>query len=87
MRTKRGRSCLCLAVCLVISDVALAQAPDTLRAIASLDALAVAEASRLEREVWPGYRFDSLGLMYIVPDVGKLALRWPGDAPAGMEAR
>jgi hypothetical protein len=59
---------------------------DTLKAIDALDGLAVAEAVRLEREVWPGYRYDTLGLMYIVPNVGKLALRWPGAAPGGMEA-
>ena len=77
--------CRVAVIAVLAAPAALAQQPpDALRSIAALDSLAVAEATALEREVWPGYRFDSLGLMYIVPNAGKLALRWPGEPPRGM---
>ncbi|HSJ65316.1 MAG TPA: hypothetical protein VK922_15600 [Gemmatimonadaceae bacterium] len=73
-----------MPLCLTSIASGAQSAADTLRALVALDGIAVAEADRLERAIWPGFRFDSAGLLYIVPRVGKVALRWPGAPPSGM---
>lgn len=59
-------------------------AEDTARAIARLDGALVESAELLEREVWPGYRYDSLGVLFMIPGKAKLAVRPPADVPTGM---
>lgn len=54
--------------------------PDTVRALARLDRFLTDRAEALTA-VWPGFRFDELGLIYIVPREARLLARWPGQAP------
>jgi hypothetical protein len=61
-------------------------AQDSVRAVAAVDAQLVKHAAVFERELWPGYRYDSLAVLYMLPRVGKLAMRWPGEPPSGMAA-
>ena len=64
----------------------IAQSPqDTAIAIARLDAEIAALENVLEKEVWPGYRYSQLGLMYVIPGRAKIAAHWPGPGPSGMK--
>lgn len=55
-------------------------------AIAALDRSLVDVDRELQDAVWPGYRFGELTLLYLVPNHGRLLVRWPGDPPEGMLA-
>lgn len=61
-------------------------AEDTARAVSRLDQMLVRSAALLQREVWPGYHYDSLGMMFMIPDVAKVAVRPSGEVPTGMRA-
>lgn len=67
-----------------IQPASAQSARDTATAIAKLHAELSALDATLEREVWPGYHFSQLGLLYIIPGRAKVAASWPGQAPAGM---
>jgi hypothetical protein len=68
-----------------LTSPASAQLPrDTAIAIARLHTELSALDSLFEREVWPGYHFSRLGLLYVIPGRAKVAASWPGEAPAGL---
>ena len=52
-------------------------AADTARDLAQIDRALVSISKQLE-DVWPGFRYDQVGLLYMIPGVGKVAARWPG---------
>src|SRR5688572_23306158 len=78
---------LLLCMTALFTNTAQAQfARDTATSIARLHAAVAEHDAVLEHEVWPGYHFGQLGLMYIIPGRAKVLVSWPGDPPAGTQA-
>ena len=77
--------CVAFAIGVVTQPVKAQSPQDTAISIARLDAQIAAHEDLLEREVWPGYRYTKLGLMYVIPGRAKIATHWPGRHPGGMQ--
>jgi hypothetical protein len=68
-----------MALATIIAAPAAAQVPDTARTVARLDSVLVAARDPIDRDVWPGFDVKRIGLLYMIPNTGKLLARWPVD--------
>lgn len=84
MRLRSGLYLRILSYIALTTPLHAQSVTDTARAIARIDRELVQADSVLDRDVWPGYHFARLGLMYVIPGKAKLAAHWPVAAPEGM---
>jgi hypothetical protein len=63
----------------------VAQAPpaDLTQRITAAHALVRQLAPQFADSVWPGFRPDTVPVLYVVPEIGTFLLGWRGDLPAG----
>lgn len=54
-----------------------AQIPDTAHSIAGIDATLLAAHAAIASEVWPDFDVRRVGLLYMLPNTGKVLARWP----------
>ena len=67
----------------LLASMALAQEPVQWPRLADAHAAAVRIAQAWTDSIWPGFRLDTIPVLYVLPDTGTALFGWRGDLPAG----
>lgn len=70
-----------LAACVLAAMLAQDPAPAQLRRVAEAHAAAVRVARAHPDSIWPGFRLDTIPVLYVLPDTGTLLFGWRGPLP------